>query len=78
MEFLTNLNLFEKIIGMAICLLLAFLIYVSMTTKKYKKRNMTFFEKLGVYFHKCPCGGKIEAYSWGKYKCDNCSESYYS
>lgn len=66
----------ESFLYAGLALVGAFLTYVSMTTKKYKRRNMTFFEKLGVYFRKCPCGGKIETWSMGKYYCEKCGVKF--
>lgn len=31
------------------------------------------------WLHICPCGGKVECWSWGKYKCmGKCGKTYFS
>lgn len=76
MEYLQHLTLFQRILLAMVCLLGAFLAYVSMTSKFYKGRQMTLLEKIKIYFHKCPCGDTIESWGRGKYKCYECGEDY--
>lgn len=66
----------ERVLLAVLCLLGAFLVYVSMTEKVYKGKELTYWQKMKLYFHICPCGGKVGAMSWGKYKCWKCGESY--
>lgn len=66
----------ERLLLAAICLFGAFLVYVSMTEKTYKGKKLTYWQKMKLYFHICPCGGKVKAWSWGKYKCTKCREPF--
>lgn len=77
MEIITNLDTYQKLLLAIASLMIAFLTYVSMTIKKYKKRKMTFSEKFWLYFGQCPCGGKIETWSAGRKDCHECGEKYY-
>ena len=38
---------------------------------------MTLWQKIKLYFHYCPCGGKLFCWTWGVYKCDKCTKTYY-
>lgn len=67
----------EKFTIAALALIGAFLVYVSMTDKKYKGKQLTLWQKIKLFFHKCPCGDTLEAWSWGVYKCRKCGETYY-
>ena len=42
-----------------------------------KNNNLTFWKKVKLYFHICPCGYIIEAWTWGVYKCRGCGKTYY-
>lgn len=46
--------------------------------KYYTDGLREYLKIIKFYLGYCPCGGKLEAWSWGKYKCDSCTETYYT
>jgi len=41
------------------------------------KTKLSIWQKVKLYFHICPCGGHITAWTWGVYKCNKCTKTYY-
>lgn len=48
------------------------------TITSMKTKKLTLWQKIKLYFHYCPCGGKVWCWELGVYKCTKCTKTYYT